>query len=173
MPNIAKEWAERARQGRPARHQGAQRLHGRDAQGRRQAGPRLGQELVPAPRTTSAPSWLHKNRQTKRKPGGAVFPVPPLELVVRRVHARPERRRHAADPGDGGRGQRRRRRPQLFNNPIAGVLEFVGLSIVAIVFLQMANTLREDRHVSNDMFVVSLIAKSRPRLAALHIRFST
>jgi hypothetical protein len=29
---------------------------------------------------------------------------------------------------------------ELFNRPIAGVTEFVGLAIVAIVFLQMANT---------------------------------
>ena len=52
-----------------------------------------------------------------------------------------------------------------FNNPIAGVLEFIGLSIVAVVFLQMANTLREDRHVSNDVFI-RLIAVARPRVAA-------
>ena len=52
-----------------------------------------------------------------------------------------------------------------FNHPIAGVLEFIGLSIVAVVFLQMANTLREDRHVSNDVFI-RLIAAARPRLAA-------
>jgi TRAP-type C4-dicarboxylate transport system permease small subunit len=53
----------------------------------------------------------------------------------------------------------------LFNHPLPGVLEFIGLAIVAIVFLQMANTLREDRHVSNDI-LVQLIARSRPRLAA-------
>jgi TRAP-type C4-dicarboxylate transport system permease small subunit len=63
----------------------------------------------------------------------------------------------AVDADVGGRN--------LFNNPIPGVLEFVALSVVAIVFLQMANTLREDRHVSNDI-VVSLIVQSRPRLAA-------
>ncbi len=58
-----------------------------------------------------------------------------------------------------------------FNHPIAGVLEFIGLSIVAIVFLQMANTLRENRHVSNDVFIL-LIEKARPRLAAgLHAAF--
>jgi TRAP-type C4-dicarboxylate transport system permease small subunit len=58
-----------------------------------------------------------------------------------------------------------------FNHPIAGVLEFIGLSIVAIVFLQMANTLRENRHVSNDVFIL-LIEKTRPRLAAgLHAAF--
>jgi TRAP-type C4-dicarboxylate transport system permease small subunit len=53
----------------------------------------------------------------------------------------------------------------FFNKPIAGVIEFVGLAIVAIVFLQMANTLREHRHVSNDI-LVSLIVESRPRFAA-------
>ncbi|MBM3528363.1 MAG: TRAP transporter small permease [Alphaproteobacteria bacterium] len=53
----------------------------------------------------------------------------------------------------------------LFNRPIPGVNEFIGLSIVAVVFLQMANTLQEDRHVSNDIFI-RLIAKSHPRLSA-------
>jgi TRAP-type C4-dicarboxylate transport system permease small subunit len=53
---------------------------------------------------------------------------------------------------------------ELFNRPIAGVTEFVGLAIVAIVFLQMANTLREDRHVSNDL-VMTWIGRSRPRIA--------
>lgn len=53
----------------------------------------------------------------------------------------------------------------LFNHPIPGVLEFMGWSIVAIVFLQMANTLRSGRHVSNDVFISRLI-QSRPRLAA-------
>jgi TRAP-type C4-dicarboxylate transport system permease small subunit len=52
-----------------------------------------------------------------------------------------------------------------FNHPIAGVLEFIGLSIVAVVFLQMANTLREDRHVSNDVFI-RMLASSYPRVAA-------
>ena len=59
-----------------------------------------------------------------------------------------------------------------FNHPIAGVLEFIGLSIVAVVFLQMANTLREDRHVSNDVFI-RMIAAAKPRLAAaLHSVFN-
>lgn len=59
----------------------------------------------------------------------------------------------------------------LLNHPLPGVLEFVGLSIVAIVFLQMANTLREERHVSNDMLIV-LIGESWPRLtASLHLVF--
>jgi TRAP-type C4-dicarboxylate transport system permease small subunit len=49
--------------------------------------------------------------------------------------------------------------------PLPGVLEFVGLSIVAIVFLQMANTLREDRHVANDV-LMRLVGDARPRVAA-------
>ncbi len=53
----------------------------------------------------------------------------------------------------------------FFNQPIAGVNEFIGLSIVAVVFLQMANTLHEDRHVSNDIFI-RLIGKTHPRLSA-------
>jgi TRAP-type C4-dicarboxylate transport system permease small subunit len=53
----------------------------------------------------------------------------------------------------------------FFNYPVSGVLEFVALSIVAIVFLQMANTLREERHVSNDI-LMRLVSQSRPRLAA-------
>jgi TRAP-type C4-dicarboxylate transport system permease small subunit len=53
----------------------------------------------------------------------------------------------------------------LLLRPLPGVLEFVGLSIVAIVFLQMANTLREDRHVANDVLIRALEAV-QPRLAA-------
>ena len=59
----------------------------------------------------------------------------------------------------------------VFNQPIPGVNEFIGLSIVAVVFLQMANTLQEDRHVSNDIFI-RLIATTHPRLsAALYASF--
>ena len=59
-----------------------------------------------------------------------------------------------------------------FNRPIAGVLEFIGLSIVAVVFLQLANTLREGRHVANDVFF-RMIEMTRPRIAAaLHAGFS-
>jgi TRAP-type C4-dicarboxylate transport system permease small subunit len=59
----------------------------------------------------------------------------------------------------------------FFNHPIPGVNEFIGLSIVAVVFLQMANTLHEDRHVSNDI-IIRLIASSHPRLsAALYASF--
>lgn len=53
----------------------------------------------------------------------------------------------------------------FFNHPIPGVNEFIGLSIVAVVFLQMANTLHEGRHVSNDI-IISLFAGSHPRLSA-------
>lgn len=53
----------------------------------------------------------------------------------------------------------------VFNHPLPGVLEFMGLSIVAIVFLQMANTLREDRHVSNDI-IMRAVAQYHPRFAA-------
>jgi TRAP-type C4-dicarboxylate transport system permease small subunit len=53
----------------------------------------------------------------------------------------------------------------FFNHPIPGVLEFIGWSIVAVVFLQMANTLREGRHVSNDI-LMSYVLVTRPRLAA-------
>lgn len=53
----------------------------------------------------------------------------------------------------------------FFNHPLPGVIEFLGLSIVAIVFLQMANTLREGRHVSNDL-LLQLISRNRPRVEA-------
>ncbi len=53
---------------------------------------------------------------------------------------------------------------ELFNQPIAGVTEFIALSIVAVVFLQMANTLRENRHVTNDM-ITAWIARKRPHVA--------
>jgi len=54
---------------------------------------------------------------------------------------------------------------ELFSQPVPGVTEFLGLSIVAVVFLQMANTLREDRHVSNDL-ILAAVARRRPRVAA-------
>jgi TRAP-type C4-dicarboxylate transport system permease small subunit len=53
----------------------------------------------------------------------------------------------------------------VFNHPVPGVIEFLGLAIVAIVFLQMANTLREGRHVSNDL-LLQLISRRRPRVEA-------
>jgi TRAP-type C4-dicarboxylate transport system permease small subunit len=51
-----------------------------------------------------------------------------------------------------------------FNHPIPGVNEFIGLSIVSVVFLQLANTLREGRHVSNDI-IMQAIGVHRPRVA--------
>jgi TRAP-type C4-dicarboxylate transport system permease small subunit len=51
-----------------------------------------------------------------------------------------------------------------FNHPIPGVNEFIGLSIVAVVFLQIANTLREGRHVSNDI-IMQAIGVHHPRVA--------
>ena len=54
---------------------------------------------------------------------------------------------------------------EIFSQPVPGVTEFLGLSIVAVVFLQMANTLREDRHVSNDL-ILAPIARKWPRFAA-------
>lgn len=53
---------------------------------------------------------------------------------------------------------------ELFNRPVPGVTEFLGLAIVSVVFLQIANTSREDRHISNDL-IVSWIGATRPRLA--------
>jgi TRAP-type C4-dicarboxylate transport system permease small subunit len=51
-----------------------------------------------------------------------------------------------------------------FNYAIPGVNEFIGLSIVAVVFLQLANTLREGRHVSNDI-IMQAIGVHQPRVA--------
>ena len=53
---------------------------------------------------------------------------------------------------------------ELFSRPIAGVTEFLGLSIVAVVFLQMSNTLREGRHVKNDL-IMAWVAIRWPRVA--------
>jgi TRAP-type C4-dicarboxylate transport system permease small subunit len=52
----------------------------------------------------------------------------------------------------------------LFNHPIAGVTEFIGLAIVAVVFLQMANTARQGRHINNDL-IMSAVARKNPALA--------
>ena len=53
----------------------------------------------------------------------------------------------------------------LFDNPLPGVKEAVGISIAGIVFLQLASTLRADRHVRNDS-MLNRIKRTRPRLAA-------
>ena len=44
----------------------------------------------------------------------------------------------------------------LFNHPLIGVNEFMQLSLPGIVFLQLANTLREDRQISSDVFINGL-----------------
>jgi TRAP-type C4-dicarboxylate transport system permease small subunit len=54
----------------------------------------------------------------------------------------------------------------LFNSPVPGVTEFIGMSIVSVVFLQLANTLREERHVSNDI-IMAAIGVRHPRIAWL------
>ena len=53
----------------------------------------------------------------------------------------------------------------LFNAPVRGVAELVGLSIVGIVFLQLADTLHSGRFTRADVLLARLKA-SRPVLAA-------
>lgn len=52
----------------------------------------------------------------------------------------------------------------LFHHPVPGVTEFLGLAIVSVVFLQLANTSREERHISNDLMMAA-IARRAPRVA--------
>ena len=47
----------------------------------------------------------------------------------------------------------------LFSRPVTGVPEIVSLSIVGIVFLQLANTLRQHRFIRSDMFIGALVDK--------------
>lgn len=54
----------------------------------------------------------------------------------------------------------------LFNAPISGVVEFVALSVPAIVFLQMPNAFAERRLVRAELVIVPLEA-NRPRVAAV------
>lgn len=49
-----------------------------------------------------------------------------------------------------------------FKKPLIGVNEFMQLSLPGIVFLQLANTLREDRQISSDVFVRGL-KQRKPR----------
>lgn len=44
----------------------------------------------------------------------------------------------------------------LFNYGLPAVKEFIQLSIPGIVFLQLTNTLREDRHVSSDILMTPM-----------------
>ena len=51
----------------------------------------------------------------------------------------------------------------LFNHPLAGVPELVALSIVGIVYLELANTLRVRRFIRSDVIIGRLL-ENRPRL---------
>ncbi len=53
----------------------------------------------------------------------------------------------------------------LFRQSVPAVKEFIQLSMPGIVFLQLANTLREDRHVSSDVFINKL-RRGSPRVAS-------
>ncbi|MCF8207934.1 MAG: TRAP transporter small permease [Rhodoferax sp.] len=59
----------------------------------------------------------------------------------------------------------------LLNHPVRGVTEMVALSIVGIVFLQLADTLQMGRFTRADV-LLDRIKRSRPELAdALHLVF--
>ncbi len=51
----------------------------------------------------------------------------------------------------------------LFNSPVKGVPELVALSIVGIVYLELATTLRANRFVRSDVFLSRLLA-NHPRV---------
>lgn len=59
----------------------------------------------------------------------------------------------------------------LFSTPVVGVPEMVSLSIVGIVFLQLAHTLRLNRFIRSDVLIGALLTR-RPRaghgLQAIH-----
>jgi TRAP-type mannitol/chloroaromatic compound transport system permease small subunit len=50
----------------------------------------------------------------------------------------------------------------LMNRPIEGVAELVALSIVGIVFLQLAHTLSVERFIRSDVFILPLLQR-KPR----------
>mgnify|MGYP000344904042 CR=1 FL=1 len=52
----------------------------------------------------------------------------------------------------------------LISKPIDGVPETVSLSIVGIVFMQLANTLRQERFIRSDI-LMGRLRRDRPRLA--------
>ena len=54
----------------------------------------------------------------------------------------------------------------LFNAPIAGVAEMVAFSIVGIVFLQLAHTLRSGAMTRSDL-LLTLVARRSPRAARI------
>jgi TRAP-type C4-dicarboxylate transport system permease small subunit len=51
----------------------------------------------------------------------------------------------------------------VFRRPLVGVNEFMELSLPGIVFLQAANTLRENRQISSEVFIEKL-QRHKPRL---------
>ena len=55
---------------------------------------------------------------------------------------------------------------ELFNSPVRGVTELVSLSIVGIVFLQLADTLHSGRITRADV-LLGRLQRTRPSLAAL------
>lgn len=52
----------------------------------------------------------------------------------------------------------------VFNQPVRGVPEMVGASIVAIVFLQIAHALRSGRMIRSDS-LLAILARRNPRMA--------
>ena len=54
----------------------------------------------------------------------------------------------------------------VFNSPVAGVAEMVSLSIVAIVFLQLAQAVRSNALARTDI-LLSAVEQKSPRLGAL------
>lgn len=59
----------------------------------------------------------------------------------------------------------------LFNTPIRGVLEIVTLSIVSIVFIQLADTLRNGRFTRAEALLGSLGLRQPRAAALLHLLF--
>ncbi len=59
---------------------------------------------------------------------------------------------------------------QVFNAPLTGVPEIVSLSIVGIVYLQIAHAIRLNRFIRSDMFIGRLMLR-RPRAAHAFLCF--
>ncbi len=60
----------------------------------------------------------------------------------------------------------------VFNAPLPGVTEFIGLAIVAVVWLQAASTLRNHRFIRSDV-LSSVIDRKFPRFgSALRVLFN-
>lgn len=54
----------------------------------------------------------------------------------------------------------------LFNRPIVGVNEILEISIVAMLYLQITQALREGRHTRSDAFMLQLVQRN-PRAALI------